>query len=116
MCYNDIKTSGGVDMSNKVYTLDEIVKVINTLVKNNYPQIKKILLFGSYARGEQSYFSDIDLYVSDSPDFVRLKTIGFASALKEKLNKDIDLFIEKNVDKQSSFYNNIIKDGVVIYG
>ena len=102
-------------MANKVYTISEIKEIIKKLIENYYPSIKKVMLFGSYARGEQSKFSDIDLYITDSPDFVRLKTIGFISELKEKLNKDIDLFIEKNVDKTSDFYKNIIKDGIVIY-
>ena len=38
------------------------------------------------------------------------------SEIKEKLNKNVDLFVEKNVDKKSEFYKNILSDGVVIYG
>ena len=100
----------------KVYTLTEIKQKIMSYLKNNsfYP-IKKIVLFGSYARNEADGISDIDLMVFDSPDFVRLKTVQFASELKELFQKDIDLFIEKNVNKSSSFYKNIEKEGITIY-
>jgi len=102
-------------MSHEVYSIDYIKKVIKELIINFYPEVKKVTLFGSYARGNQNDFSDIDLFVSDSPDFIRLKTVGFMSFLKEKLRKDVDLFIEKNVDKNSDFYKNIQDEGIVIY-
>lgn len=102
-------------MSHEIYTTDYIMNVIRDLVNNSYPEIKKVTLFGSYARGSQTGFSDIDLFVSDSSDFVRLKTVGFMSFLKERLKKDVDLFIEKNVDKNSDFYKNIQNEGVVVY-
>lgn len=101
---------------NKVYTVDEIKKIVDDTINKNYKNINKVILFGSYARGEEDEYSDIDLYVYDSPDFVRLQTIGFMSEIKEKLNKNVDLFIEKNIDKNSTFYNNIKNEGIIIYG
>ena len=100
----------------KIYTLAEIKQKIISYLKNNpfYP-IKKIVLFGSYARNEADGISDIDLIVLNSPDFVKLKTVQFASELKELFQKDIDLFIEKNINKSSSFYKNIEKEGITIY-
>ena len=100
----------------KVYTVDEISAVVSEVINDYYSNIKKVILFGSYARGEEDEYSDIDLFVCDSPDFVRLQTFGFMSEIKEKLNKNVDLFVEKNVDKKSEFYKNILSDGVVIYG
>ncbi len=54
-------------------------------------RVKKIGLFGSYARGEQKDKSDIDLLVefTEVPDF--LEFIALEDYLSEKLGQNVDL-------------------------
>ena len=60
-------------------------------------KVIKIGLFGSYARGEQTESSDIDLIVEFKPGTEDLATkkeqIKFA--VKSRFNKDVDLAREK---------------------
>ena len=48
------------DINKKVYSLKEIKRIIKPIL-NKYG-ISDIYLFGSYARGEAKYNSDIDIY------------------------------------------------------
>ncbi len=102
--------------NNKILTQEEIKKSIKEIInQDDYYKISKVILFGSYARGEAESNSDIDLVVYDSPLFKGMKIYSFIGDLKEKLHKDIDLFVDRNIVKNSVFYKNIESDGVVIY-
>ena len=59
--------------------------------------------------------SDIDLLVCNSPEFGGIKNFAFIRELKELFLKEIELFIDRNIDKDSSFYQNIQKEGIIIY-
>lgn len=101
----------------KIYTIEEIKKIIKNYIEENKDlyKIKKIILFGSYARGEADELSDIDLIIMDSPEFYGMRSICFYSELKDIFKKDVDSIIEKSVDKKSKFYQNILKEGIVVY-
>lgn len=105
------------DELEKIYTIDEIKSILKKYIQENKElyKINKVVLFGSYARGEADKFSDIDLIILDSPDFYGMRSICFYSELKEIFKKDVDSFIEKSVDKTSRFYQNILKEGVIVY-
>lgn len=85
----------------------------------NHPEIKKIILFGSVARGDDTKNSDIDILILTTDE--------------DKIEDDIfdvafDILIEENEYispkiipiehyekyKDTSFYNNVNKEGVVI--
>lgn len=99
-----------------ILTKEQIEKVISELLKDDdYYHISKVVLFGSYARGEAEGNSDIDLVIFNSPSFKGMQVYSFIGDLKMKLHKDIDLFVDRNIDTDSKFYENIIKEGISIY-
>lgn len=62
-------------------------------------QISKIGLFGSFARGEESADSDIDLLVEFLPgteDLFELK-LALKKSLKKHFNRDVDICREKYI-------------------
>jgi len=73
--------------------------------------IKKVELFGSFARGEQNKNSDIDLLIDFKDglfEFVKLK-----NSLEEKLNKKVDLVTKDSI---SPYIWEYVKNDVkVIY-
>ena len=73
--------------------------------------ITKLGLFGSYARGEQTPSSDIDICVSIEPPSL-FKLGGIHSDLKELFNKEIDL-VSLTGTLKPDFINELNKD--VIY-
>lgn len=99
-----------------ILTVEQIKKQITIFLNNdNYYPIKKIILFGSYANGTAEVNSDIDLLICNSPNFGGMKNFALISELKDLFFKEIEVFIDRNIDKNSSFYHNIQKEGVTIY-
>ena len=102
----------------------EIIKRLEPLNPN------KIILFGSYANGTAHQDSDIDLYVVTNDDFIP-QTFKESMNLKLKISraiKDLQKIIpidiithtkkmhQKFVELNSSFSQEILKDGVKLYG
>ena len=99
-----------------IFSIKQIEDKISEFLKNdNYYPINKIILFGSYAKGVAEQNSDIDLLVCDSPNFGGIKNFSLIGDLKKIFLKEIEVFIDRNVDVNSDFYKNIQKEGVVIY-
>lgn len=75
--------------------------------------IKKIVLFGSRARGDNSSKSDIDLAIYPSKEFTSKGS--FASDIEDldTLLKIDLVFIDENTDPQ--LIETIEKEGVVLY-
>lgn len=75
--------------------------------------IQKMSLFGSYARGEASDNSDIDIYI----DKGRLKSLiqyfSFVNELEEQLKCHVDVVTTGIEDKE--FMDNITAEGVLLY-
>ena len=83
------------------------------LEKNGINNVDKAYLFGSYARGEETYESDIDIRLEVKDSFSLIDLSFISSELKEKLNKDIDVISSGGLDK--NFLTRIKKDEICIY-
>lgn len=59
--------------------------------------VRKLGLFGSYARGEAREDSDIDFAVDLAPDHIADNYFGLLHYLEDNFQKKIDLGIEKNL-------------------
>jgi predicted nucleotidyltransferase len=83
---------------------------------------EKVILFGSYARGEGGVHSDVDLLVVMESDAPRFKRSGpIRSALSERWIEPIDVIVRspevfaKNKDTPYTLEHEAMKDGVVLY-
>jgi predicted nucleotidyltransferase len=93
----------------------EIVKRYADIIKERFP-VKRVILFGSYARGTQHLHSDIDVAVvlKEQPkDFLDAETELFS------LCRDIDIRIEPVIvdeqDDPGGFYEEISSYGTEVY-
>ncbi len=77
-------------------TILAFLKENRTLLQEKY-QIKKIGLFGSYAKGEETSESDIDILV-DMPSSFDLY-YDLKEFLEKSFGKSIDLGMEKSIRK-----------------
>ena len=66
------------------------------------------LLFGSYARGEETPDSDIDIVVFGGKDFKKSNIFAFAEDLRETLGKNVDVFEISEVNTGTPFYDTIM--------
>jgi len=106
---------------------EEIKNQIIEALKPIEPE--KVILFGSYAHGEPTESSDIDLYVVTKDDFVpqnfkekmkvKLRVSGAIRELRKKY--DIDLIVHtkkmnrKFVEMDSLFSREILYKGEILY-
>ena len=103
-------------ITDKVYTLDELMPILQEFAQAFH--IPELYLFGSYARGEATANSDIDLLYGGSPFFSLISLETARNFLEDKFGKEIDLISEtvlhENKDRyyQQIFIQNILKDRV----
>ena len=72
------------------------------------------VLFGSYARGEQTDTSDIDFIVFGGINFKKSNIFAFAEELRQMTGKDVDAFEVCEVDPQTPFYQSVMEEGIKI--
>lgn len=95
----------------RVYTIDEIKNIVAPIAKVH--NVSRIYLFGSYARGEATPDSDIDLRV-DKGKLKGLLALGALYAdLEDGLGKKLDLLTTGSLDQR--FLQSIAKEEVLIY-
>ena len=71
-------------------------------------------LFGSYAKGYATETSDVDLCISSS--LTGIKVAGLAEAIRGVLHKRIDLIRFDTLKGNLELINEIMRDGIKIYG
>lgn len=96
-------------------TVDQIKHIVTDLFDNEYKGlIDFCYLFGSYAKGEAKESSDVDLYVSSS--LTGLKFVGLIERTRQALHKKVDLLRSSELTNNPDLMNEIMKDGIKIYG
>ena len=89
-----------------------VEKTINELLARYNAEYA--LLFGSYARGDETPESDIDVVVFGGDHFKKSNIFAFAEDLREALGINADVFEISEVDNGSPLYENLINVGIKI--
>ena len=96
--------------------IDAIASALN-IILNSSLQANTVLLYGSRARGNAKFESDIDLLVLlDSP--FKASDVAKARSLLSVVFPEVDahFMLSKEYDSYSNTYmNNVKKDGVIIW-
>ena len=109
---NTISKYGYVDESHGILTITKIIEIVtNTLSQYD---VEYCYLFGSYAKGKAKENSDVDLLVAT--DITGMNFFGLAEHLRENLHKKVDLLNLDQLDNNRELLNEILKDGIRIYG
>ncbi|MBR1811084.1 MAG: nucleotidyltransferase domain-containing protein [Clostridia bacterium] len=72
------------------------------------------LLFGSYARGDATQESDLDVLVVGGSRFKKSNIFAFAEELREMTGKQADVFEISELDTDAPLYQTIFREGVKI--
>ena len=95
-----------------VYSINHIKERVTPVARNH--GVRRVMLFGSYARGEATEESDIDLHVWCR----NLKSLfalgGFMADLNDALGKNVDVVPHDGMRKK--FYETIKDEEVLLYG
>ena len=91
----------------------ENIKDITSKVFEEY-DVDYCYLFGSYAKGKANEKSDVDLLISTKTS--GLKFFGLVERLREELKKKVDLLNVNQLENNTILLNDILKEGIKIYG
>jgi len=94
-------------------SIDEIKSYIAPVVEK-YP-VEKVILFGSYARGDAKETSDIDLVVESGGKMMNTKIFTLGGELLGVLPVRVDVYDILEIANTSVMYENIRKEGVIVY-
>ncbi|MDR0908381.1 MAG: nucleotidyltransferase domain-containing protein [Spirochaetaceae bacterium] len=97
-----------------MYTIDEIKQRVAPIARQY--GLSHAWLFGSYARGEATEGSDLDIFIKEGKPLSLLDISGLDSDLRDILHCDIDVVGDDFMDLEQSFINEVKKDRVEIYG
>lgn len=96
----------------EVLTRSELEAAIRALLKKYHAEY--VLLFGSYARGEATASSDIDLVVVGGVNFRARDIFSFGEELRQLTHKDVDAFELRELNVGTPFYETVMQEGVRI--
>lgn len=101
-----------VDEETGLLTISKIKEVCEEVFKEY--DVNFCYLFGSYAKGNETPTSDVDLLIDANVDGI--KFFGLAEKLRVALRKVVDLLDIRQVAKNPDLLKEVLKDGIKIYG
>jgi len=96
---------------NKIYSIPEIKNIVTPIAAKH--GVERVYLFGSYARGEATDKSDIDLRIDKGKIGGLFALAGFYGDLTETLQTKVDVLTTGGLSEK--FRERIAKDEVLIY-
>ena len=109
---SEMENINRIDEEHGILSQSEIVRICGDILKEY--DIRYCYLFGSYARGMASETSDIDLLVSSN--LTGLRFYELVEKLREALCKKVDVLDFKQLMMNAALTDEILKDGIRIYG
>ena len=102
-----------------IYNLHELFKNnIIDLFKVHFHNPECIVLFGSFAKGEDIEESDIDILLVSSLKEPKYKELynKFMKSIEKEFNRKINLHILPSLEKSEKEFKNAVANGIVLYG
>jgi predicted nucleotidyltransferase len=96
----------------RIYTLSEIRDIVTPIARSH--GVDRVYLFGSYARNEAIWKSDIDFRIDSGKIRTLFDLGGLHADLEECLRKPIDIVVSDSVSRE--LRDEIKEEEVVIYG
>ena len=98
-------------MTTQIYSIPEIRNLLMPIFSQY--DIKKAILFGSYGKESATENSDVDLLVDSG--LRGLKFLGLSEAIREALDKEVDVFDMTHIEPNSLIEREIQSTGVLLY-
>lgn len=101
-----------IDEEHGILTQDSIIKKCSVVFQKY--NVEYCYLFGSYAKGKAKPDSDVDLLISS--DVKGLQFFALVEDLRNTLHKRVDALDTRQLNNNPNLINEILKDGIKIYG
>ncbi|WP_347491270.1 nucleotidyltransferase domain-containing protein [Desulfoscipio sp. XC116] len=98
-------------MTEKKYTIEEIKAIVGPIARKY--GVERVYLFGSYARGETTGSSDLDLRIDKGTLKGMFALCGLYTEIEEALKMKVDVLTTGSLE--DDFLHRIQKEEVLIY-
>jgi predicted nucleotidyltransferase len=103
---------GLIDEENGILSIEKIKIIVEEVL--SYHDVEYCYLFGSYAKSKATETSDVDLLISTK--ITGLNFYGLIEELREALHKKVEVITVSSLEENHELINEILKDGIKIYG
>lgn len=110
-----LKKAGFDENGNPAILSIRFIKKTASEIFAQYQQVECAYLFGSYARGEADFESDVDFLIVEK-DMSLLDMGGLLGKLREALHKDVDLVTHESILDNERMIRDVLRQGVKVYG
>ena len=107
-----LESYGLIDESHGILTVGQIRDFCSEVFQKT--DVEFCYLFGSYAKGKATEKSDVDLLISTPVSGI--KFYDLVEALREGIKKEVDVLNLEQLQNNPELVNEILKDGIKIYG
>jgi predicted nucleotidyltransferase len=94
-----------------VYEISDIRRLVKPIAERY--GVERVALFGSYARGEATTQSDIDLKIKKGDILSLFQLCGFRLDVEDALNITVDVVTDESSDRE--FLDSVSQNEVIIY-
>ena len=101
-----------IDEEHGILEMNDIIEKCSRIFENY--EVNYCYLFGSYAKNKATPTSDVDLLISTT--IKGLKFYGLVEEIRTSLHKKVDVLDVNQLKDNIELVNEILKDGVKIYG
>ena len=109
---SELEKANRIDEDHGVLTQDEIIRVCGEIMPEY--DVNYCYLFGSYAKGKAVGTSDVDLVISGK--VTGMKYYGLVEKLRQGLHKKVDALSIKQLVNNEELLDEVLKEGIRIYG
>ena len=97
----------------KDYSVNEIRDILRPVFES--APVYSAILFGSYAKGQATEKSDIDIVIDSHGELLNINFYGVLEDITQALGKPVDLIEMSEIRPESPIKDVLMNEGVVLY-
>ncbi len=109
---SELEKINPIDEEHGILEIEDIVKKCSKVFKDY--DVNYCYLFGSYAKATAKHTSDVDLLIS--ANVKGLEFYALVENIRTALHKKVDVLDSKQLNQNPELTEEILKDGIKIYG
>lgn len=103
----------GEDMKQTIFNINEIKTILFPVFQT--APVYRAILFGSYAKGNPTDKSDIDIVIDSEGELLNINFYGVLEDITTRLGKRIDLFEITELKNNVVMKSVVEREGIVLY-
>lgn len=103
----------GENMDKKTHQINEIRAKLRPIFEA--APVYRAILFGSYAKGNATDESDIDIVIDSKGELLNMAFYGVLEDITTQLNKRVDLFEISELSRNVYIRSAVEREGIVLY-